>query len=470
MVTKIIGAPGTGKTTRLLEILEDELKYTTIERVAYVSFTKSAINEAKNRTIIKYGFEKNDCRYFRTLHSLAYRQLGIRSNNMLTTNLMNKFVNIMGDIGIDIIFNYDEDDYNEVRSIPLYLYNLSKNKMEDIRKTYYDGRYNVSLSDVLYVMKSYNEFKKYYNVIDFNDLFNLEKLTKINDVDVVFLDEAQDLTKLQLEVFNIFFGNVKNIYIAGDDDQSIYTWAGVDINNFLNISYDNQIILKKSHRLPEKILSFSKKIIRKVGNRIKKNINSNGNKGNVENIIGLGEIDEKIKKNNGESWLFLIRNTYFYRTIERKLIEFGVPFMKFGKNYIEKQEINAIYNWESHRKNNTKLNKTLLGNYTNTLDVTKNWYELFQYMSIDNSNYYRSILSNGFKLKGEKINIEITTMHKSKGREADNVVILPDITTSTNNTLENNPDNEHRVFYVASTRAKNNLYIMHNETKKYYNF
>ena len=66
-------------------------------------------------------------------------------------------------------------------------------------------------------------------------------------------------------------------------------------------------------------------------------------------------------------------------------------------------------------------------------------------------------------------NIEISTIHATKGREADNVIILPDMTYTTYKGMLKDPDNEHRVFYVAATRAKQNLYIHTPVTDKFYN-
>ena len=64
--------------------------------------------------------------------------------------------------------------------------------------------------------------------------------------------------------------------------------------------------------------------------------------------------------------------------------------------------------------------------------------------------------------------IEVTTIHATKGREADNVVILPDMTHKTYQGMLKDMDNEHRVFYVAATRAKQNLYIHAPVTKFFY--
>jgi len=68
----------------------------------------------------------------------------------------------------------------------------------------------------------------------------------------------------------------------------------------------------------------------------------------------------------------------------------------------------------------------------------------------------------------EEVQVEINTIHAVKGREADNVVILPDLVEMTSKAYAKDPDNEHRVFYVAVTRAMRNLYIHHPLTTRFY--
>ena len=62
----------------------------------------------------------------------------------------------------------------------------------------------------------------------------LEKENKIPEFDVVFIDEAQDLSPLQWKLYDILKQKSKDIYLAGDDDQAIFAWAGADVNRFIN--------------------------------------------------------------------------------------------------------------------------------------------------------------------------------------------------------------------------------------------
>ena len=99
------------------------------------------------------------------------------------------------------------------------------------------------------------------------------------------------------------------------------------------------------------------------------------------------------------------------------------------------------------------------------LKTTTEWYNVFKLPDTT-----KRILMDAYK-NGEldkTTNIEITTIHSSKGREADNMIVLPDMTPVSYHVLQKDPDNEHRVFYVAATRAKENLYIHSPLTDKFY--
>lgn len=91
-VTKIFGPPGTGKTTRLLEIMERELAAgIPPERLAYLTFTVAARREAKQRAVERFGFTYEQLTWFRTLHSAAYRVLGINERQMLSADDLQNF-------------------------------------------------------------------------------------------------------------------------------------------------------------------------------------------------------------------------------------------------------------------------------------------------------------------------------------------------------------------------------------------
>ena len=83
MKTIVLGPPGTGKTTTLLNEVEKYLKETDPNKIGYFSFTQKAAYEARDRAMAKFNYSEDDLPYFRTLHSLAFRQLGIKKENVM---------------------------------------------------------------------------------------------------------------------------------------------------------------------------------------------------------------------------------------------------------------------------------------------------------------------------------------------------------------------------------------------------
>ena len=91
MKTIVLGPPGTGKTTTLLNKVDDYLKETDPDKVGYFAFTQKAAYEARDRAIKKFNLTEDDLPYFRTLHSLAFRKLGVKKEHRQETSEDIKF-------------------------------------------------------------------------------------------------------------------------------------------------------------------------------------------------------------------------------------------------------------------------------------------------------------------------------------------------------------------------------------------
>ena len=85
MIKKIFGPPGTGKTTTLLNLVDEYIKKgTSLNRIGYFAFTRKAANEAKDRMLERNPqLDKKDLRYFQTLHSFAFHTLGMSEENVM---------------------------------------------------------------------------------------------------------------------------------------------------------------------------------------------------------------------------------------------------------------------------------------------------------------------------------------------------------------------------------------------------
>jgi superfamily I DNA/RNA helicase len=286
-------------------------------------------------------------------------------------------------------------------------------------------------------------------------------------VKIAIVDEAQDLTTLQWKMIWIAFRDCDKIYIAGDDDQAIYEWSGADVAYFLSINGSIDI-LHQSYRLPNQLLHFSKQITELIEYRVKKDYKGFNSDGQVLYIKHIDEVFQHYNKD--ETWMFLSRNRYFLNSVEEYIRNLGLIYTKYKEHSVSKKHITAINLFEKIRKNNLMSNTEeiqLKLHLKKNIDLSTPWYKNFNW-DIDTIMYYRDIIAN--KTDMTKCNIKINTIHGVKGDEADNVVILDSITNTVYQNLSNNPDSEHRVFYVGCTRAKKRLFIMVGDYKYKYKF
>ena len=444
----IYGPPGTGKTTELLNILAKEIEDVPLNKIAYVSYTKEGAEQGKNRAAKQLNTRIDDLPYFRTLHSMAFRELKLKRGDVIGKDDYRLFSET---VGMKFTGYYTEDFYNNDDRYLFYdiLYRNSPTTAE---------RYLEGLDpDILrFVRQNYKRYKKHYNIFDYTDMieqFNIQD--KSVPVDVAFVDEAQDLTTLQWAMIWKAFRNCKRIYIAGDDDQAIYEWSGADVAYFLRIAGDNFRVLNHSYRLPSAILEYAKKISSHISKRVSKEYEGTKEEGNVYRITSI----EELPIDNKESWMILSRNRCFLRNIMEMLQSNGYVYTYKRKPSIDPVRMKAINAYEKVRKSPYVENKYLRMylRFLKVVSYKEPWYNNFNW-DVDEITYYRTVI--GHHRHTEDITIYIDTIHSVKGAEADNVVILPDITKQVYENLEQNPDSEHRVFYVGVTRARHNLYIV----------
>jgi len=94
------------------------------------------------------------------------------------------------------------------------------------------------------------------------------------------------------------------------------------------------------------------------------------------------------------------------------------------------------------------------------------WHEALTKIDIDTKNYILNALRRGDNVKHPRI--KVSTIHSMKGGECDNVLVIPELSYAAYKTYLQNPSIEHRVFYVAVTRAKQSLHIMEPNSELYY--
>jgi len=491
MKTIVLGPPGTGKTWTLLNKVEDYLKNTDPDKVGYFAFTKKAANEAKGRAMDKFNLSEDDLPYFRTLHSLAFRRLGISKNSVMQSRHYE-------DLGRQINVPLDYNDYDDeetglftTKSDYLRIINLAKlrNITLDRQFNLQEHNQDVEYDKLVIIANELARYKKEYSLIDFNDM--ILEFTKsdaaIPKFVVVFVDEAQDLSLMQLDMTKAIWNKTTDSFIAGDDDQAIYKWAGADVDSF--IALEGQYLpLTQSYRIPAKVHGLAMGIINRIRNRIDKTWKPKINEGTLQRHFDIESID----MTQGD-WLVLSRTRHMLKDIEESLYRRGLYYTSKYRRSNEQDLHAAATAWEHLRqgqlvsykqiesisKQMTSRNwhkKKIKGMAKESfygidqlvrdygLQIKTVWFEAFDEAGQTKVDYLRKMRKNGEKLN-ETPRIELSTIHGAKGGEATNVVLLTDLTENTLKGYERNPDDENRLFYVGATRTKENLHII--EPKKY---
>ena len=484
MKTIVLGPPGTGKTETLLDKVEDHLKKTDPNKIGFFAFTQKAANKARDRAMKKFSYTEDDLPYFRTLHSLAFRRLGIKKENVMQKM---HYQDLGKEIGFDVDYmEYDDEEGGTFTTKSDYLRIIQLAKLRNITVSQqYDRKEHtqiVEFNKLKIIANELERYKKEYNLVDFNDMILNFKSGVCPKFDVVFIDEAQDLSLMQWDMAKTIWDKSENNYIAGDDDQAIFKWAGADVNRFITLGGE-YIKLTQSYRIPAKIHEFAMKIINKVGNRIPKNWKPRTVEGSLSTYADFRHID----MSKGE-WLILTRTRSMLDELEDVVYKNGLYYKnKFKKSY-EQDLYDAINDWEHLRqgqllnykqvekiysymsKNNVEKNKLKImikdaffgiDQLSNQYGLkTKNvWYEAFDNAPSKKVSYIRQMRKNGEQLN-KKPRIILSTIHGVKGGEADNVVLLTDLSRQTLREYERVPDDVNRLFYVGATRTKEHLHIV----------
>ena len=253
--TLIFGPPGTGKTHTLINIVREALASgTSPDKIGFVSFTRKSINEARERAGRELNLEEKDVPYFRTLHSMGYRWLGLNSDNMVKDEDLRQIGEEMG-MQIDGRNVRDEDGllFNASKIGNRYLDMIARSRLrmipleEEYRQAQdYDLQWPLlEKLDIVYSM-----YKQQHQKFDFVDMIDgmVTRKTAPN-LDLLIVDECQDLTPLQWAQVQILRDHAERTYYAGDDDQAIFRYQGVNIDDMINVCKDRQI-LGQSYRVP----------------------------------------------------------------------------------------------------------------------------------------------------------------------------------------------------------------------------
>lgn len=502
MTEIVLGPPGTGKTTTLLAEVEKELAAgTPPDRIGYVTFTTRGANEAIERACKKFHLQASELPFFRTLHSLCYRGLGLRNSDVLTGKSFFEFADYAR---IRVTGRAWSDDGMltgfEIGDRILFMENLARIRQIPLRKQYELDNDHLPWNEVDRVARALVQFKMARGLMDFTDMLS-QYVAHDHDPGLkkLFVDEAQDLSALQWSVVDLLARSADRVVVAGDDDQAIYRWAGADVEHLISMGGEARV-LGQSFRCPPVIQKLSNAIISGVSNRRPKKWKAKpGGRG----VIAYDKAFDNVDISGAGTVLILARNGYVIKEqIEPALRSEGIVYDRNGVSSIKAGILQAVVAWEDLRKGepitlgdarrmyeyisaNTgvkrgfkKLEK--FGENTDEMVTMRElidhggllvapkkiWHDALDKLPQDDMSYMLAARRRGERLRGGKPRVRLSTIHSAKGGEADHVVLMKEMAARTFKELDAHPDDERRCWYVGVTRAREKLTVVSSETNR----
>lgn len=509
-VIKIYGPPGTGKTTTLISTLKSVLASgTPLTRVAYITHTKAACEEVKQRVIKDLeGVVKKDMKWFRTIHSMCCGMCRIGFNDIWTGKDADTFneetgLYIRGSFDIEALEEYNEAQ-DEGYDIVLFADQLAKARMEPLSDVIRELPPSSKLVDPRVFLDQYEAFKKTAGKKDFTDML-LEYHGggyPPGDVDVVIVDEAQDLSKLQWEIVNMFAADADELHLAGDDDQSIYKFLGADEFGFLDHPADETNVLTFSYRVPQSIGEAATSIIKGVKRRKEKEVQWQDEPGEIKRYaLDDHFLPWKEWAKGDEKVMVLTRHRRQMYDVRQMLNEMQIPHTVKGKSMANSKMGLMIRIYLELREGLRDFRPAVVaqmlkatGHYSQAKIIADRGVadrkllltrDDLPFVNWDRANWATLFTDKKWELRQIEVlrrqlneygldvisstppNIDVSTYHGSKGREAHHVILYTDCYQATWDEQERNPDSETRLAYVGLTRAMKSVTIIVPQTLMY---
>ena len=364
----IVAGAGSGKTrvltTRLIHIIHQKKAWPN--QILCVTFTNKAAKEMQSRIMHYLKGSSNAVPWLGTFHSISVKflrrhaeALGYKSNfTILDTDDQKKLIR-------NIVKAEDLDAKKFSPQLIMYHIDQWKNKGLLPKNVKLEKSGSI-IKSILKVYEIYQNKTKDLNAFDFGDLilFCVKLFEEHRDIKEIYqnnfkyvlVDEFQDTNFIQNKWLNLLVNEKKNICCVGDDDQSIYSWRGAEIKNFLTFDqiYKNCQVFKleQNYRSTKNILDTASSLISNNSSRVGKKLWSSANQGELvklncyrtgkDEAQGISDtIEHNLKKKYSLNEVsILVRAIYQTREFEERFLQVGIGYRVLGGiKFYERAEI-----------------------------------------------------------------------------------------------------------------------------------
>jgi DNA helicase-2/ATP-dependent DNA helicase PcrA len=366
-VTRLFGGPGSGKTTALLDRVEELLEENDdvgVRDVLVVSYTRAAAAEIRERLAERLdenprALKGNVC----TMHAKAYELLNLSRGDVVGESDKADFCE---EYGVEYEDEYEGSRRRTARSTTIgnkiiatsqWLQRTSRDvsdwydvpfkwDIETVRlppdedpnaqtgnkytPTWPSDDDRISVPETI---RAWRSFKGEHDIVGFADMLErVQQRSLLPSVDHLVIDEFQDITRLQYDVYSEWRPHMDRVLIAGDDDQVVYAWQGADPDLLLDEDVTDDNVLPNSYRLPSRILNVVNKEVGHIEKRQDKDLNPRKEGGRVEGVEDPSMIDlvrnvrRTVEEDDDGTAMVLFRARYQMFQFIDEFIDEGIPF------------------------------------------------------------------------------------------------------------------------------------------------
>jgi DNA helicase-2/ATP-dependent DNA helicase PcrA len=364
-VNRLFGGPGSGKTTALLDRVEGLIdEGADMRDILVVSYTRAAAAEVRERLAERLDTTPRHLQgNVATMHAKAYELLNLSRGDVVGEDDKEAFCD---DFGVEYEDEYSGGGRRTARSTTLGNKVIATSQW--LRRTkrdvadWYDVPFQWDVEevrlppeidpnaqegnkytptwpsdddrlDVPEAIRAWRAYKGEEGLVGFADMLErVKQRSLLPSVDHLVIDEFQDITTLQYDVYQEWKPHMKSALVAGDDDQVVYAWQGADPALLLDTEVDEDEVLPNSYRLPSNILNVVNAEIRHIDKRQEKDLKPRKEGGTVEAVDSPSMLDlvrnvrHTVQSTDDETVMVLFRARYQMFDFIDEFISEGIPF------------------------------------------------------------------------------------------------------------------------------------------------